>query len=111
MASSTSKGKTEATEALKQLTYLAAALKAPRITEAAGRLAAHARDAGWTHAEDLAGGLAREGAAGTPGIPPPRSSPGRPQPARHRVPSSASVPPGSQPARRSRSSTGTPNQP
>jgi hypothetical protein len=38
--------KTEAGEALKQLTYLASALKAPRITEAAGRLADHARDAG-----------------------------------------------------------------
>ncbi|GAA1131487.1 hypothetical protein GCM10009630_31710 [Kribbella jejuensis] len=38
-----------ATEALKQITYLAAALKAPRITEAAARLADQARDAGWTH--------------------------------------------------------------
>lgn len=33
------KAKNEATEALKQLTYLASALKAPRITEAASRLA------------------------------------------------------------------------
>ena len=41
-------------EALKQLTYLAAALKAPRITEAAARLADQARDAGWTHEEYLA---------------------------------------------------------
>jgi hypothetical protein len=40
------KAKSDATEALKQLTYLAGALKAPRITEAAGRLADHARDAG-----------------------------------------------------------------
>ena len=30
------KTKTDATEALKQVTYLASALKAPRITEAAG---------------------------------------------------------------------------
>ncbi len=43
------KTKNEATEALKQVTYLASALKAPRITEAAARLADHARDAGWTH--------------------------------------------------------------
>jgi hypothetical protein len=45
MTTSTRKTKTD-TEALKQLTYLAAALKAPRITEAAARLADHARDAG-----------------------------------------------------------------
>ena len=50
-------------EALKQLTYLAAALKAPRITEAAARLADHARDAGWTHEEYLAAVLDREVAA------------------------------------------------
>ncbi|WP_447924739.1 ATP-binding protein [Georgenia muralis] len=56
-------GKTDAAEALKQLTYLAAALKAPRITEAAGRLADHARDAGWTHEEYLAAVLDREVAA------------------------------------------------
>ena len=48
---------------LKQLTYLAAALKAPRITEAAARLADHARDAGWTHEEYLAAVLDREVAA------------------------------------------------
>src|SRR3954453_16099640 len=63
MASSTSKEKTDAIEALKQLTYLASALKAPRITEAAGRLADHARDAGWTHEEYLAAVLDREVAA------------------------------------------------
>ena len=40
--------KTEATEALKQLTYLAAALKAPRITEAAGRLAVHPASRAWS---------------------------------------------------------------
>ena len=50
-------------EALKQLTYLASALKAPRITEAAARLADHARDAGWTHEEYLAAVLDREVAA------------------------------------------------
>lgn len=48
------------TEALKQITYLAAALKAPRITEAAARLADQARDAGWTHEDYLAAVLERE---------------------------------------------------
>ena len=57
------KKSTDSTEALKQLTYLASALKAPRITEAAGRLADHARDAGWTHEEYLAAVLDREVAA------------------------------------------------
>src|SRR6195952_3343406 len=57
------KTKNDATDALKQLTYLAAALKAPRITEAAARLADHARDAGWTHEEYLAAVLDREVAA------------------------------------------------
>ena len=51
------KTKSDASEALKQLTYLASALKAPRITEAAARLADHARDSGWTH-EELARDLA-----------------------------------------------------
>ena len=55
--------KSDAAETLKQLTYLASALKAPRITEAAGRLADHARDAGWTHEEYLAAVLEREVAA------------------------------------------------
>jgi hypothetical protein len=36
-------------ESIKQIHYLAGALKAPRITEAAERLAEQARDAGWTH--------------------------------------------------------------
>ena len=45
---------------MKQLRYLAAALKAPRITEAAARLAAQARDAGWTHEDYLAAVLERE---------------------------------------------------
>jgi len=57
------KAKSDATEALKQLTYLAGALKAPRITESAPRLADHARDAGWTHEEYLAAVLDREVAA------------------------------------------------
>jgi DNA replication protein DnaC len=50
-------------EALKQIDYLAAALKAPRITESAHRLADHARDSGWTHEEYLAAVLDREVAA------------------------------------------------
>ena len=57
------KTKSDATETLKQLTYLASALKAPRITESAARLADHARDAGWTHEEYLAAVLDREVAA------------------------------------------------
>jgi len=59
----TAKANTNAGEALRQLTYLASALKAPRITEAAARLADHARDAGWTHEEYLAAVLDREVAA------------------------------------------------
>ncbi|HVS68911.1 MAG TPA: IS21-like element helper ATPase IstB [Mycobacteriales bacterium] len=47
-------------EAIKQIHYLAAALKAPRITEAAARLADQARDAGWTHEDYLAAVLERE---------------------------------------------------
>jgi DNA replication protein DnaC len=47
----------------KQLTYLAAALKAPRIVEAAGRLADQARDANWTFEDYLAAVLEREVAA------------------------------------------------
>jgi DNA replication protein DnaC len=45
---------------VKQIHYLAAALKAPRITEAAARLADQARDAGWTHEDYLAAVLERE---------------------------------------------------
>jgi len=48
------------TESVKQITYLAAAWKAPRITEAAARLADQARDAGWTHEDYLAAVLERE---------------------------------------------------
>ena len=55
-------------DTMKQLRYLAAALKAPRITEAAARLAAQARDAGWTHEDYLAAVLEREVSA--------RSAPG-----------------------------------
>ena len=50
-------------ETIKQITHLAAALKAPRITESAARLADHARDAGWTHEDYLAAVLEREVAA------------------------------------------------
>ena len=55
--------KTDNGEALKQLTYLASAMKAPRIIESAARLADHARDANWTHEEYLAAVLDREVAA------------------------------------------------
>ena len=51
---------TKASEAVKQITYLAGALKAPRITEAATRLAEQARDANWTHEDYLAAVLERE---------------------------------------------------
>ena len=51
---------TVTTETLKQITHLAAALKAPRITDAAARLADQARDAGWTHEDYLAAVLERE---------------------------------------------------
>ena len=47
-------------DTVKQIHYLAAALKAPRITEAAQRLAGQARDAGWTHEDYLAAVLERE---------------------------------------------------
>jgi hypothetical protein len=63
MATTKNAAKAASTEAVKQITYLAAALKAPRITEAAARLADHARDAGWTHEDYLAAVLEREVAA------------------------------------------------
>jgi DNA replication protein DnaC len=47
-------------EAAKQIVYLSSALKAPRITEAATRLADQARDAGWTYEDYLAAVLERE---------------------------------------------------
>lgn len=51
---------TKSSEADKHLHYLAGALKAPRILEAAGRLADQARDAGWTYEDYLAAVLERE---------------------------------------------------
>ncbi|MFZ1374348.1 ATP-binding protein [Nostocoides sp.] len=53
-------GTTASTEAVKQIPYLAGALKARRITEAASRLAEQARDSGWTHEDYLAAVLERE---------------------------------------------------
>jgi DNA replication protein DnaC len=50
-------------ETVKQIHYLAAALKAPRIGQGAARMADQARDAGWTHEEYLAAVLEREVAA------------------------------------------------
>jgi DNA replication protein DnaC len=47
----------------KQISYLAAALKAPRIRDTATRLAAQARDSGWTHEDYLIAVLDREVAA------------------------------------------------
>jgi DNA replication protein DnaC len=47
-------------ESVKQIHYLAGALKAPRITEAATRLADQARDANWSFEDYLAAVLERE---------------------------------------------------
>ena len=47
-------------DAVKQLHYLATSLKAPRITEAASRLADQARDANWSFEDYLAAVLERE---------------------------------------------------
>ena len=69
----------DSSDAMKQLRYLAAALKAPRITEAAARLAAQARDAGWTHEDYLAA----------------RASTGKSPPATPPAPSCGSAPPDS----------------
>jgi len=52
--------KTRPDDAVKQLHYLAASLKAPRILESASRLADQARDAGWTFEDYLAAVLERE---------------------------------------------------
>jgi DNA replication protein DnaC len=49
-----------ATDTDKQIHYLAAALKAPRILESASRLADQARDAGWSFEDYLAAVLERE---------------------------------------------------
>ena len=51
---------TKTTDTAKQLTYLAGALKAPRILDVASRLADQARDAGWTFEDYLAAVLERE---------------------------------------------------
>ena len=51
------------TESLKQITYLAGALKAPRVLEAATRLADQARDQNWSFEDYLAAVLDREVAA------------------------------------------------
>ncbi|MEW2014371.1 DNA replication protein, partial [Microbacterium oleivorans] len=48
------------TDVAKQITYFAGALKAPRITEAAARMADQARDAGWSFEDYLAAVLERE---------------------------------------------------
>ncbi|MFC7958867.1 IS21-like element helper ATPase IstB [Rhodococcoides kroppenstedtii] len=45
---------------IKQIEHYAQALKAPRIRESAARLAAQARDGGWSHEEYLAAVLSRE---------------------------------------------------
>jgi len=52
--------KTNTTESVKQISYLAGALKAPRISDAATRLADQARDAGWSFEDYLAAVLERE---------------------------------------------------
>jgi DNA replication protein DnaC len=46
-----------------QIEYYCRAMKAPRIREAAARLADQARDGGWTHEEYLAAVVSREVAA------------------------------------------------
>lgn len=51
---------TKTTDTAKQLTYLAGALKTPRILDVAGRLADQARDAGWSFEDYLAAVLERE---------------------------------------------------
>ena len=52
--------KTNTIESVKQISYLAGALKAPRISDAATRLADQARDAGWSFEDYLAAVLERE---------------------------------------------------
>lgn len=52
--------KTTTIESVKQISYLAGALKAPRISDAATRLADQARDAGWSFEDYLAAVLERE---------------------------------------------------
>jgi hypothetical protein len=52
-----------AKETTGQIEYFSRAMKAPRIREAAARLADQARDGGWSHEEYLAAVLSREVAA------------------------------------------------
>jgi DNA replication protein DnaC len=52
--------KTNTPDAIKQVHYLATALKAPRLVDAASRLADQARTNGWSHEEYLAAVLERE---------------------------------------------------
>jgi DNA replication protein DnaC len=59
-AATKSTAKASTAESVKQLHYLAGALKAPRIIEAAERLADQARDAGWSFEDYLAAVLERE---------------------------------------------------
>ena len=54
---------TPAVETASRIAYLARALKAPQLPEAAERFAERARDEGWTHEEYLAAVLGREIAA------------------------------------------------
>ena len=54
MAASTNTPHSSTADSVKQLRYLAGALKAPRVTEAATRLADQARDAGWSFEDYLA---------------------------------------------------------
>lgn len=54
---------TNAKETAGQIEYYSRAMKAPRIREAATRLADQARETGWTHEEYLAAVLSREVAA------------------------------------------------
>lgn len=65
-----------AKETIGQIEYYSRAMKAPRIREAATRLADQARETGWTHEEYLAAVLSRESQPGKP--PAPRSGPGPP---------------------------------
>jgi DNA replication protein DnaC len=60
MAATKTTRQTAPAESVKQLHYLATALKAPRITQAATRLADQARDAGWSFEDYLAAVLERE---------------------------------------------------
>jgi hypothetical protein len=85
--------KTTTIESVKQISYLASALKAPRISDAATRFADQARDAGWSFEDYLAAVLERA------------KSPPATRPAHN----SGSGPRGSPDAKPSTTSTGTPN--